>query len=73
MGGKLYPMCGFPIGQLDKYLEKLVREHNRFVAKCEETKEYNKRTGVLTQITRKVVRVVTPGEHAHSVQRQYSD
>lgn len=62
MEGTKYPMCGFPIAQLDKFLEKLVRENNRFVAICEEQKHYND-MGVLKSITRKVVRVVTPGEH----------
>ena len=60
MDSKRYPMCGFPIAQMDKFLEKLVREHNRFVAICEETKHYDK-SGIAKYITRKVVRVVTPG------------
>lgn len=53
-------MCGFPIAQLDKFLEKLVRENNRFVAICEEHRHYDD-SGILKSITRKVVRVVTPG------------
>jgi DNA mismatch repair ATPase MutS len=63
MESKRYPMCGFPIAQMDKYLEKLVRECNRFVAICEETKHYDKQ-GNMRNITRKVVRVVTPGKFA---------
>jgi len=63
MESKRYPMCGFPIAQMDKYLEKLVRECNRFVAICEETKHYDKQ-GNMRNITRKVVRVVTPGKLA---------
>jgi DNA mismatch repair ATPase MutS len=61
MEGTRYPMCGFPIAQLDKFLEKLVRENNRFVAICEEEKHYDD-NGSLKKITRKVVRVVTPGK-----------
>lgn len=60
MEGKEYPMCGVPIAQLDKHLETLVREHNQFVAICEEIREYNR--GVLKSLKRKVTRVVTPGE-----------
>ena len=53
-------MCGIPVTQLDKYLEKLVREHNRFVAICEEHKHYDAE-GTFRYMTRKVARVVTPG------------
>ena len=60
MESKRYPMCGFPIAQIDKFLEKLVREQNKFVAICEETKHYDD-AGNMKYITRKVVRVVTPG------------
>jgi DNA mismatch repair ATPase MutS len=56
-------MCGFPIGQLDKFLEKLVRENNRFVAICDEHKHYDAE-GNFKYITRRVVRVVTPGTRA---------
>lgn len=66
MESKRYPMCGFPIAHMDKFLEKLVREHNRFVAICEETKHYDK-SGNLQRISRKVTRVVTPGESGHSL------
>lgn len=54
-------MCGFPVAQLDKYLEKLVRDHNRFVAICDEQKHYDE-LGNFKYITRKVIRVVTPGK-----------
>lgn len=60
MEGTRYPMCGFPIAQLDKSLEKLVRTNNRFVAICDEQRHYDDK-GSLKAITRKVVRVVTPG------------
>ena len=53
-------MCGFPLAQMDKFLEKLVRDHNRFVAICEEFKRFDNAGNVL-RIDRRVVRVVTPG------------
>lgn len=62
-------MCGFPIAQMDKFMEKLVREHNKFVAICEEDKHFDKH-GNLVKIVRKVVRVVTPGQCAGSVMKR---
>ena len=71
MEGNRYPMCGIPVTQLDKYLEKLVREHNRFVAICEEHKHYDAE-GNFRYMTRKVARVVTPGASRHMGACSYS-
>lgn len=48
-------MCGFPLIHLDRHLKRLVQEHRRFVAMCEEFK--------LPEggFTRRVTRILTPG------------
>jgi DNA mismatch repair ATPase MutS len=53
-------MCGFPIIHLQKHLNTLVQQNNRFVALCEEFAGFAL-PGVKPSYDRRVVRIVTPG------------
>jgi DNA mismatch repair ATPase MutS len=53
-------MCGFPIIHLQKHLNTLVQQNNRFVALCEEFAG-PALPGVKPSYDRRVVRIVTPG------------
>ncbi|KAJ3527347.1 hypothetical protein NMY22_g9818 [Coprinellus aureogranulatus] len=58
-GGTRVPMCGFPLGHLDRHLKTLVQQNKRFVAMCEEFTKFG-RFGE-KEFERRVTRIVTPG------------
>ncbi|KAI9462307.1 muts domain V-domain-containing protein [Lactarius psammicola] len=53
-------MCGFPLVHLQKHLNTLVQQSNRFVALCEEFAR-SVPPGTKPLFDRRVVRIVTPG------------
>ncbi|KAH8835362.1 muts domain V-domain-containing protein [Flagelloscypha sp. PMI_526] len=57
-GGRV-PMCGFPVMHLSRYLKMLVKDHQRFVAVCEEFPKMSNFGG--KEFERRVVRVISPG------------
>ncbi|OCH96567.1 hypothetical protein OBBRIDRAFT_840969 [Obba rivulosa] len=58
LSGRYTPMCGFPLGHLDRHLKTLVQHHKKFVALCEEFPKYSYGG---TTFDRRVVRIITPG------------
>ncbi|KAG2513491.1 hypothetical protein BBO99_00008654 [Phytophthora kernoviae] len=59
----LNEMCGFPIGSVDSFVEKLVMHHGVKVAICNQTESASsaKKRGYNALVDRQVVRIVTPG------------
>ncbi|CAH0482828.1 unnamed protein product [Peronospora belbahrii] len=59
----LSEMCGFPIGSVDTFVEKLVMHHGVKVAICNQVESaWNaKKRGANSLVDRQVVRIVTPG------------
>ncbi|KAJ1656461.1 MutS protein 1 [Dispira simplex] len=51
-----YRFTGFPARYIDRHLERLVMEHQRHVAICEQFQD-----SVTKQFTRRLVRIITPG------------
>ncbi|CAG8455157.1 13395_t:CDS:10 [Acaulospora morrowiae] len=58
-GQEYFPFAGFPLQHLDRYLTKLINEHGRAVAICDEfpNTDIEKRV----KFTRLVTRIITPG------------
>uniref|UniRef100_H3HD43 DNA mismatch repair proteins mutS family domain-containing protein n=1 Tax=Phytophthora ramorum TaxID=164328 RepID=H3HD43_PHYRM len=59
----LSEMCGFPIGSVDSFVEKLVMHHGVKVAICNQVESASsaKKRGYNALVDRQVVRIVTPG------------
>ncbi|KAG2966359.1 hypothetical protein PC119_g24730 [Phytophthora cactorum] len=59
----LNEMCGFPLGSVDSFVEKLVMHHGVKVAICNQVESASsaKKRGYNTLVDRQVVRIVTPG------------
>ncbi|KAG6587133.1 putative DNA mismatch repair protein mutS [Phytophthora cinnamomi] len=59
----LNEMCGFPIGSVDSFVEKLVMHHGVKVAVCNQVESASsaKKRGYNALVDRQVVRIVTPG------------
>ncbi|KAJ1963420.1 MutS protein 1, partial [Dispira parvispora] len=51
-----YRFTGFPARYIDRHLERLVMEHQRHVAICEQFQD-----PITKQFTRRLVRIITPG------------
>ncbi|POM73408.1 DNA mismatch repair protein mutS, partial [Phytophthora palmivora] len=59
----LNEMCGFPVGSVDSFVEKLVMHHGAKVAICNQVESASsaKKRGYNALVDRQVVRIVTPG------------
>ncbi|KAG7399046.1 DNA mismatch repair ATPase msh1 [Phytophthora boehmeriae] len=59
----LNEMCGFPLGSVDSFVEKLVMHHGVKVAICNQVESASsaKKRGYNALVDRQVVRIVTPG------------
>ncbi|CAH0490572.1 unnamed protein product [Peronospora farinosa] len=59
----LSEMCGFPIGSVDTFVEKLVMHHGVKVAICNQVESASsaRKKGYNSLVDRQVVRIVTPG------------
>ncbi|ETK95142.1 hypothetical protein, variant 1 [Phytophthora nicotianae CJ01A1] len=59
----LNEMCGFPVGSVDSFVEKLVMHHGVKVAICNQVESASsaKKRGYNALVDRQVVRIVTPG------------
>ncbi|KAE9246302.1 DNA mismatch repair protein [Phytophthora fragariae] len=59
----LSEMCGFPVGSVDSFVEKLVMHHGVKVAICNQVESAStaKKRGYTALVERQVVRIVTPG------------
>ncbi|CAI5709113.1 unnamed protein product [Peronospora destructor] len=59
----LSEMCGFPIGSVDTFVEKLVMHHGVKVAICNQVESASsaRKKGYSCLVDRQVVRIVTPG------------
>ncbi|KAG2874633.1 hypothetical protein PC114_g25161 [Phytophthora cactorum] len=58
----LNEMCGFPLGSVDSFVEKLVMHHGVKVAICNQVESASsaKKRGYNTLVDRQVVRIATP-------------